>query len=249
MPPPSTFSPQPSSTVPSATHGGRAPCGGEPVRGSCSRSSCCVGACPPNTVQGGTSPVSSCSALEAPSNNLVSGVPSGGEPLRGSSPSSSFSADRAGSTAVHTWAQLMPSAWGSPAGREWAFSDTAKLMAAGGVSGVLAKTATAPLGRLTILYQARFGQGTSLGAFWAGNSERSVAGQGCSSTCMHVFKSAKTHACRVEFSKRKHRVTGSSDPGRTYTSVHVRMCVRPHGCMCAWAHERMGARTCGCMAA
>lgn len=31
--------------------------------------------------------------------------------------------------------------------------DAAKLMLAGGVSGVLAKTATAPLGRLTILYQ------------------------------------------------------------------------------------------------
>jgi hypothetical protein len=31
--------------------------------------------------------------------------------------------------------------------------EAAKLMLAGGVSGVLAKTATAPLGRLTILYQ------------------------------------------------------------------------------------------------
>ena len=31
--------------------------------------------------------------------------------------------------------------------------EPAKLMVAGGISGVLAKTATAPLGRLTILYQ------------------------------------------------------------------------------------------------
>ncbi len=35
--------------------------------------------------------------------------------------------------------------------------EPAKLMIAGGVSGVLAKTATAPLGRLTILYQVEDG--------------------------------------------------------------------------------------------
>lgn len=39
----------------------------------------------------------------------------------------------------------------------WAIPDAGKLLVAGGVSGVLAKTATAPLGRLTILYQVRTG--------------------------------------------------------------------------------------------
>lgn len=43
------------------------------------------------------------------------------------------------------------------AGQAWAIPDAGKLLVAGGVSGVLAKTATAPLGRLTILYQVRTG--------------------------------------------------------------------------------------------